>query len=360
MSTTSTASSASAQEQEQDMPADCHPALPHLYPPQPDDSHPIPSVCPVPFHAPPEDTSELLSPWWSEQAEVTDQTVPDDSPASQSAAALAESTFHASPSFNSSSDASSLANGSANGVDHAIDDANHHKVQQQDKLDALPKDESGMKYFLSSFGRTAEETASGQLVWKEDCVLWTKEPKHLQESNLTKHIEQLQKGSVDHQQTMDYPTNDNCHMVCLFRRFAGHQLQPSQQELEKQQPSSPFSWNPMANSWLVVTNTRQAFFDHLAQKDIEEKHSNDYYTIDLGDRFSHAGEDMFNLVKRTFSPIQELTRRYTDSWKDGSQAQFFTRFYDSARRGDAFSLLRDSARRVFDNMVDDDKKKEDD
>jgi hypothetical protein len=65
-------------------------------------------------------------------------------------------------------------------------------------------------------------------------------------------------------------------------------------------------------------------------------------------------------MTRTFTPVQELGRRYIESWKDGTQVGFFSRFLASAQRGDAFYLLWDSARRAADSMMDNSKKNDDD
>jgi hypothetical protein len=62
-------------------------------------------------------------------------------------------------------------------------------------------------------------------------------------------------------------------------------------------------------------------------------------------------------MKKTFTPVQELGRRYMNSWKDGTQADFFTRFMASAQRGDGLFLLRDSLRRMMESMTGSDDKK---
>lgn len=40
-----------------------------------------------------------------------------------------------------------------------------------------------------------------------------------------------------------------------------------------------------------------------------------------------------------------------NSWKDGTQTDFFTRFMVSAQRGDGLFLLRDSLRRMVESMT---------
>lgn len=98
----------------------------------------------------------------------------------------------------------------------------------------------------------------------------------------------------------------------------------------------------------------------------ESLSSADYYTINLGERFSGSGDDGTCLVKsdirpcidqcsfivkrmvtKLFAPTQELTRRYIQSWEDGTQSAFLSKFWESAVRGDAFQLVRDSTRRLF-------------
>lgn len=105
--------------------------------------------------------------------------------------------------------------------------------------------------------------------------------------------------------------------------------------------------------------------------------SPDYYTVDLGEMLSGSGEDgtlkikgrsrlygvftdicllVKRIVAKSFTPMQELSKRYIESWKDGTQAAFFSRFYESAKRGDAFRLVRDNSRRLFNAVVGDDDK----
>lgn len=47
------------------------------------------------------------------------------------------------------------------------------------------------------------------------------------------------------------------------------------------------------------------------------------------------------------TPLQHLTQRYIQSWQDGTQAAFLSRFWDSAKRGDAFHLMLDNARKLL-------------
>ncbi|KAI8078726.1 uncharacterized protein BX664DRAFT_342563 [Halteromyces radiatus] len=253
------------------------------------DNHPIPSLSPVPHHAPPQDSSELLSPWWSE--EPPNDTEPEG------------------------------------------------------------KAEEELTHFLVRFSRQA--TKNGDDLWNERCYIWTKEPSRQKESNLVNEIKQINKdGQASPKKT--YPMNSQCTMVCLFRESQARR----KKKLVDMNLSS--SWNPFYGNWLVVSNTRSGFTEHLHETDITKANSPDYYTVELGERFGRTGEDVAKFMKKTFSPVQELGRRYIESWKDGTQVGFFTRFLESAKRGDAFFLLRDSARRIVENMANDEKKKDDD
>lgn len=68
---------------------------------------------------------------------------------------------------------------------------------------------------------------------------------------------------------------------------------------------------------------------------------------------------MTKTVKKTFSPLQHLTQRYVDSWKDGNQQAFFTKFWSSAQKGDAFYLVLDSTKRLIENTLGHNKKPSD-
>ena len=66
------------------------------------------------------------------------------------------------------------------------------------------------------------------------------------------------------------------------------------------------------------------------------------------------------IVTKTFAPLQELTRRYTVSWKDGTQQLFFQKFWESTKRGDAFHLVRDNTKKLFASATGADKSSQDD
>lgn len=61
------------------------------------------------------------------------------------------------------------------------------------------------------------------------------------------------------------------------------------------------------------------------------------------------------VIKKTFSPLQHMSQRYIDSWKDGTQQAFFTKFWTRLERGDAFYLVKDCTKRLIENMLEDKK-----
>ncbi|KAI8335302.1 hypothetical protein BC941DRAFT_429957 [Chlamydoabsidia padenii] len=295
--------------------------------------HPIPSLPPMPHHAPPEDSSELLSPWWSEEPpDVTDSELEDSS--------------------NSNS--------------------NHHHHQQQQHSNKSDINEEDLSHYLVKFHRQATDKKTGKDLWQEDCYLWTKEPQQQVESNLINDIKtagiessslpsfqhdtaKATKSSSSSSTKKSYPLNSQCAMVCLFRESQERKTK------KRQDMNLSSSWNPFYGNWVVVALSRTGFTEHLHETDITQRNSPDYYTVELGERLGRTGEDVTHFISKTLTPVQELGRRYIESWKDGTQVGFFTRFLSSAKRGDAFYLLRDSARRMMENMVaNDDKKKDDD
>ncbi|CDH57587.1 predicted protein [Lichtheimia corymbifera JMRC:FSU:9682] len=107
------------------------------------------------------------------------------------------------------------------------------------------------------------------------------------------------------------------------------------------------SWNPFQGLWLVVATTRARCLEHSAEKTISQKKHADYYTVDLGERWNRSGEDAQRIATIALTPLQHLTQRYIQSWQDGTQAAFLSRFWDSAKRGDAFHLMLDNARKLL-------------
>ncbi|KAI9489544.1 hypothetical protein BDB00DRAFT_790968 [Zychaea mexicana] len=143
-----------------------------------------------------------------------------------------------------------------------------------------------------------------------------------------------------------------CRMVCFLR-------ENEQRRKERQEKAKSF-WNPFHGLWIVVATTHARCLEHTAEKDITKKSHSDYYTIEFGERFSGSGDDAKRVVTKTFAPLQELTRRYVQSWQDGTQALFFQRFWESTKRGDAFHLVRDNTKKLLQSVTGADKKGQDD
>jgi hypothetical protein len=70
-----------------------------------------------------------------------------------------------------------------------------------------------------------------------------------------------------------------------------------------------------------------------------------------------AGE---RLVIKTFTPVYMLSKRYIDSWSDGTQAAFFERFAESVKRADAYHIVRDNAKRAYENAFKNNKRNDKD
>ncbi|KAI9266446.1 hypothetical protein BDA99DRAFT_505664 [Phascolomyces articulosus] len=163
----------------------------------------------------------------------------------------------------------------------------------------------------------------------------------------------------------DQPSNSNnndngiptrapsdCRMVCFLRE--------SDERRKERHEKNKSIWNPFHGLWIVVATTHARCLEHTAEKDIIKKSHPDYYTIELGESFSGSGDDAKRIVTKTFAPLQELTRRYVQSWKDGTQQLFFQRFWESTKRGDAFHLVRDNTKKLFQSATGSDKSSQDD
>ncbi|KAJ8660670.1 hypothetical protein O0I10_003718 [Lichtheimia ornata] len=148
--------------------------------------------------------------------------------------------------------------------------------------------------------------------------------------------------------------DDDCRMVCLLKDHRKQQQRktamPHHHHHHQQQgksSNSSSSWNPFQGLWLVVATTRARCLEHSAEKTISQKKHADYYTVDLGERWNRSGEDAQRIATIALTPLQHLTQRYIQSWQDGTQAAFLSRFWDSAKRGDAFHLMLDNARKLL-------------
>ncbi|KAF7727385.1 hypothetical protein EC973_007549 [Apophysomyces ossiformis] len=187
-----------------------------------------------------------------------------------------------------------------------------------------------------------EKTGEKTTLWKEKCfVLTTRKPNSKLKGDAIK----------DHFQS-------ECRMVCFLRESE------KLREARKEKLNLTNSWNPFYGTWLVVATTRARCLEHMGETIITKKNRQagrikldtllirivpDYYTIELGERLGRSGEDAqilmsFELAKelarKTFAPVQELSNR----------------FWESAKRGDAFHLVVNSTKRFLDNAVGHDKK----
>ncbi|KAL1929761.1 hypothetical protein VTP01DRAFT_1899 [Rhizomucor pusillus] len=214
-----------------------------------------------------------------------------------------------------------------------------------------PSDAKKNHYVFMNFSVTTSAKKPGtEGNTPEDQVVLTKESCFM----LAKK-EALQNQPDDAPANSPYVGTSDCRMIC-FLRESEHLLKLREAEQHQQQQRS---WNPFRGTWLVVATTRQRCMEHSFSDDkrLPKKHNHpDYYTVDLGEMLSGSGEDVKRIVAKSFTPMQELSKRYIESWKDGTQAAFFSRFYESAKRGDAFRLVRDNSRRLFNAVVGDDDK----
>lgn len=188
--------------------------------------HPIPSLPPVPHHAPPEDTSELLSPWWSEEPPDVTECEPDDH-----------------------------SNHTSNHTSSNLPHKNHNTSQQ------CQQQQENLSHFLVKFRRQATDKNTGKDLWEENCYLWTKEPQQQVESNLIHDIKAATGGEPSSTK-QTYPLNSQCAMVCLFRE--------SQERKAKKRHAMDLSssWNPFYGNWLVVAWTRTSFSEHIKGKPV--------------------------------------------------------------------------------------------
>jgi hypothetical protein len=73
------------------------------------------------------------------------------------------------------------------------------------------------------------------------------------------------------------------------------------------------------------------------------------YEVDIGEQIEKTGASAERLVVKTFTPMYLMTKRYINSWTDGTQAAFFERFAESVKRADAYHIVRDNAKKVYEN-----------
>lgn len=224
---------------------------------QNNDTTSIPTFPQAPHHAPPQDSSELTSPWWS--AEPTE--LPDTTTNSTSTSSI------------STTDTNTNTNNTNN------EESNN------------PSKNEELSHFFVSFSRQATDRKNGDTVWREDCLIWTKEPKHQKESKLVDEIKETAITRSQQQSSLSplysspspssnssnfnndnnnsnqnnnskkgYPLNTQCTMICLFRESQQRKMK----KLKDMEMSN--TWNPFYGNWLVLTKTRSAFAEHIAGK----------------------------------------------------------------------------------------------
>ncbi|RCH89765.1 hypothetical protein CU098_009451 [Rhizopus stolonifer] len=169
-----------------------------------------------------------------------------------------------------------------------------------------PDTNSKPSTFLLGINRSLEYNGDKELGWKEKCYLFTNAPKMNNGESDRDHLETL----FDHSKDCTMPR----HLKDAKNIFL------------------------KAKQGLII-----------------KKESSDYYNINIGKETSHSGEHVSRVIKKTFSPLQHMSQRYIDSWKDGTQQAFFTKFWTRLERGDAFYLVKDCTKRLIENMLEDKK-----
>ncbi|KAI8377165.1 hypothetical protein EDC96DRAFT_435836 [Choanephora cucurbitarum] len=273
------------EEQHQQDPDDA----PGLLPPQALLSTPAPSTT--------EDTSALLSPWWSEEPQSADD--------------------HTSPITNQS-------NGHQNSILN-----------------------------ISVLGVSRSSPKESKFQWKERCMLLAFTELQQQRQQQEQQQQQGTDEKDSQKQLLDIlDRSKDCSMVCFLR---------TSRQLSKAQTSSLFHFNPFAGIFVSVAKSPARCKEHLlnATNMVTQKSFSDYYTMELGEELSHSSEHVTKAIQRTFGPLQRLTERYVNSWRDGVQQAFFSKFWSSLQKGDAFYLVKDSTKRLFENALGHDKKPSD-
>ncbi|EIE83893.1 hypothetical protein RO3G_08598 [Rhizopus delemar RA 99-880] len=136
------------------------------------------------------------------------------------------------------------------------------------------------------------------------------------------------------------------HNTILFglsqsRKLAKQRLLLSDEEEKKKTSDVEFKLNPFYGTWISVAKTPKRCREHILG--------------DLGREISHSSEHVTRIIHKTFHPLQHLTQRYINSWKDGSQQGFFMNLWTRLERGDAFYLVRDYTKRLIENVLEDKK-----
>ncbi|KAI8379438.1 uncharacterized protein BYT42DRAFT_613745 [Radiomyces spectabilis] len=214
-----------------------------------------------------------------------------------------------------------------------------------------PEKNKGSKngHIISLFRRTAtrEEQINGQKageqhVWTEWCALMTAYKKgETQDPAKDDPIARIK-------------NSPKCSLMCFIKE------DPLLTRNKLEQTNQANTWNPFYGKWIVTAVTQAGCLEHLQSKTIVESNSNRYHAIELGKQLEKSGENVKRMLARTFTPMQALTKRYIESWKDGTQATFFSRFWESVERGDAFRQIRDSTKRIIENATKSSKRKSND
>ncbi|KAG2206875.1 hypothetical protein INT47_007632 [Mucor saturninus] len=263
-----------------------------------------PHALPCPPPPPPleQDSSTLTSPWWSEEP-----------PAEQ------------------------------------IEGEADHIPSTTDTLPLTEKEPTSSTLNISvlSFNRASAKESPNQ--WKERCFLLA-----ATDGSLKEH----KKETVQKELEEIFDKSKECSMICFLR--SSRQMTKDRLLQEHGKLPLTYSFNPFYGTWITIAKTPTRCKEHLLDAgNITKKTFSDYYTMELGDELGHSGEYVTKAVKRTFSPLQHLTQRYMDSWKDGNQQAFFSKFWSSAQKGDAFYLVLDSTKRLIENTLGHDKKPSD-
>ncbi|EIE87139.1 hypothetical protein G6F46_008312 [Rhizopus delemar] len=199
---------------------------------------------------------------------------------------------------------------------------------------------------LLGLSRNMEHNEDKELGWKEQCYLLANAPKMSYNSDRNS-LEKL------------FDQSRECTMVCFLResrKLARQRLLLAEEDKEEMSIRGSML-NLFHGIWISVAKTPKRCKEHILgeQSMMSKKDYPDYYTVDLEKEISRSGEHVTRIISKTFSPLQHLTQRYIESWKDGTQQRFFMSFWTRLERGDAFYLVRDYTKRLIDNALEDKK-----
>ncbi|KAG2175726.1 hypothetical protein INT43_001373 [Umbelopsis isabellina] len=182
--------------------------------------------------------------------------------------------------------------------------------------------------------------------WDETCIQWCKQQKDARKEG----------------------KEPSCKMVCFRRKVDEITSQDTRdsKDTKDQENDPPTRWNPLRGYSIVVVDGKASCEDHV---DDMNKHSMQNpkniegpakYEVDLGEQVEKGEAEAKRLVAKTFTPMYVMTQRYINSWTDGTQAAFFERFAESVKRADAYHIVCDSAKKVYDNTFRNSKGNDDD